>query len=111
MASTRHLAAVRRAADNLKRAADALVAACAALPPSPTMLPQKRTLGERVAAARKSLGMSQASLAAAAGCLPSQLCKTEHGKHGLSVHVLLRIAAALRVRPGDLLDGLEADNG
>lgn len=59
--------------------------------------------GQRLVAARVSMGMSQASIARLAGIAPSYLSRIENGKIHPTVDMAARLAAALRVPLDDLV--------
>lgn len=64
--------------------------------------------GERVRTARRSSGLTQEALAEAAGLHPTFISNVERGYRVPTVPTMLRIARGLDVRPGELVDGLEA---
>ena len=64
--------------------------------------------GERVRAARKAAGLTQEALAEAAELHPTFISNIERGYRVPTVPTMLRVARGLAVRPGDLVDGLEA---
>lgn len=71
-------------------------------------LPNMETMGDRVRRRRKELGMSQAELAAAAGCSQPSIKKVEAGGN---TTLILEIAKALQVTPDWLKSGPDsADN-
>jgi len=61
-------------------------------------------LGKRIKAAREKRGLSQEELAAAAHISRGYLARLEIGRHDPTVGTLERIARALRVKIGDLLE-------
>lgn len=63
-------------------------------------------VGERIAALRRRQAMTQDQLAVASDIDSSNIRSYESGRSMMNVHSLVRIAAALGVPPGDLLDGL-----
>ena len=65
-------------------------------------------LGERVAAARKRLGINQAELARRAALAPAAVWQIEHGDRRPSAGTLRRLADALEVSADWLLDRPEA---
>jgi ribosome-binding protein aMBF1 (putative translation factor) len=67
---------------------------------------QLKTLGATVRRYRKQAGMSQEKLAEKAELHPVYLGKVERGEQWISLHALLRVAAALGVRGRDLLGDL-----
>lgn len=64
---------------------------------------QRRVLGEAIRSYRKQARLSQERLAEKAEVHPVYLGKIERGEQWISLHALLRIAAALRVRVRDLV--------
>jgi transcriptional regulator with XRE-family HTH domain len=54
--------------------------------------------------------MTQDELAAASGIDSSNIRAYENGRSTPSIHSLLRVATALNVEPGKLLDGLTLDH-
>ncbi len=58
-----------------------------------------------MAAIRLQRGLSQATVARRASVDPSYLSRLENGKMHPTVRTAARVAAALRVSPGELLDG------
>lgn len=66
-------------------------------------------LGQRVRALRRGCGWTQAQLGDAIGLSRTSVTNIEAGRQGdIPVTVLARLAAALGVRVGDLLDGAPA---
>lgn len=63
-----------------------------------------REIGRRIAQARKGKGFTQESLAEAIGVEPVSLSRAETGDRAVSVSTLARLAEALHVGLGDLLD-------
>ncbi|WP_369411232.1 helix-turn-helix domain-containing protein [Leucobacter edaphi] len=61
-------------------------------------------LGDRVAAVRRSRGLSLRALASAAGVSSSFLSQLENGRTNASVSSLRKVAAALGLTPAQLLD-------
>lgn len=64
------------------------------------------SLGSRVRQLRVERGLQQRQLAEQAGLTPSLVSQLESGRLTPSLHTLGKIAAALNVRIGSLLDGL-----
>lgn len=62
-------------------------------------------IGARIRARRQELGFPQSHVAELVGITFQQLQKYEAGQNRVSAATLLRIAAALRVEPSDLLPG------
>lgn len=73
-------------------------------PPSPAAV----EFGRRVRALRDDQGLSQEALAARAGVHWTFLGQVERGQRSIRLDNILRIASGLGVKPGELLDGLEA---
>ncbi len=65
-----------------------------------------RVFGERVRARRLELGKSQEQLADDCGLHWSYVGQVERGRRNLSLHNILKIAAALELDPADLVRGL-----
>ena len=65
--------------------------------------PELAAIGAAVRAARLKKGLSQEALADAAGVDRSYLGGIERGEHNLAVINLAKIAAALELRPSELL--------
>ncbi len=63
--------------------------------------------GLRVRAARKDLGWTQEDLADATGLHATYVGDAERGERNVGLDNILRLAKALKVPPGQLLDGLE----
>lgn len=66
--------------------------------------------GERVREVRKSKGITLRAAAEAAGLAQSTLSQIERGyerRENVKIATLARIAAALDVTPGELLDGVD----
>jgi transcriptional regulator with XRE-family HTH domain len=61
-------------------------------------------LGGAMRAARKAQGMSQETLADAAGIERAHLGKIERGERNVTLLNLIRIATALKAKPSSLLD-------
>ena len=64
-------------------------------------------IGGEVRRLRRSMGMSQESLAAQAGCSVPWLSNVERGNKAPSIELLRRIAAVLQVAPSEL--GLDVE--
>ena len=67
---------------------------------------QLKILGATIRQYRKQARMSQEKLAEKAELHPVYVGKVERGEQWISLHALLRIAEALRVRASDLLRDL-----
>ena len=61
-------------------------------------------IGQRIAQKRKEKGLSQEDLAGLCDMDRSYLSEIENGHKNLSVTVLIKIATALGIRSGDLVD-------
>lgn len=61
-------------------------------------------LAGRIRSARKAWGMTQAELASASGMERTSVVNIESGRQDMPVRVLLRVATALKMKPGELLD-------
>ena len=64
-----------------------------------------KSIGTKIAEARKKTGVTQEDLAGMAEIDRSYLSEIENGHKNMSVMSLLKIAAALKVKPSFLLDG------
>lgn len=65
-------------------------------------------LGKQIRAVRKAFGMAQADVASAVGISRSSLANIEAGRQGVYAHQLVRMAAVLNVRVGDLVEETSA---
>ena len=63
--------------------------------------------GSAVKSRRKELGISQEELAERAGLHRTYVCDVERGARNLSLHSIVRIAAALKIAPAALFGGFE----
>jgi transcriptional regulator with XRE-family HTH domain len=61
-------------------------------------------LGSNLRAARKKLGLTQEQVAERSGVHPTEVSRIEAGKRDPQVSTLRKLAAALEVPPGELLD-------
>jgi transcriptional regulator with XRE-family HTH domain len=68
-----------------------------------------RLLGTRIREERQRFAINQMELAELAGLHFTNLGKIERGQANPSLHTILRIAGALNMNPGRLLDGMTAD--
>lgn len=66
-------------------------------------------IGALIAQLRKRQGMTQDQVAVLSGIDSSNVRAYESGRSTPNIQSLVRIAAALGVQPGELLDGLEPD--
>ncbi|HXR05823.1 MAG TPA: helix-turn-helix transcriptional regulator, partial [Candidatus Acidoferrum sp.] len=65
-----------------------------------------KILGDTIREYRAKAGLSQEQLAEKANLHPVYVGKIERGEQWISLHALLRVAAALKVRVRDLVDRL-----
>jgi transcriptional regulator with XRE-family HTH domain len=63
----------------------------------------RKIIGETIRRYRKQVGFSQEKLAEKADLHPVYIGKVERGEKVVSVHALLRIAKALKIRLRDLV--------
>jgi transcriptional regulator with XRE-family HTH domain len=63
--------------------------------------------GQRVRTSRLALEWTQERLADECGMHPTYIGDAERGERNVSLDNILKLAKALRMRPGELLDGLE----
>ncbi|MGO2655600.1 MAG: helix-turn-helix domain-containing protein [Pseudoclavibacter sp.] len=68
-----------------------------------------RIVGERISALRNGLGISQQELGELAGIHFTNIGKIERGLANPTLLTLVRIAAALEIDPGTLIQGLTGD--
>ena len=68
-----------------------------------------RLLGTRIREERQHFSINQMELAELAGLHFTNLGKIERGQANPSLHTILRIATALNMNPGRLLEGMTAD--
>ncbi|QEE60476.1 helix-turn-helix transcriptional regulator [Salinibacterium sp. dk2585] len=68
------------------------------------------TLGERVRQLRLALGASQETIAELAGVHWTLIGQVERGQRNLTLHNLIRLAAALDTDPGVLVAGITPDD-
>lgn len=71
--------------------------------------PVRTTFGGNVRKRREYLGMTQESLAEAAGLDRSYIGGIERGERNPALAAILRLAEALRIAPGALFDGIGGD--
>lgn len=64
------------------------------------------TFAENVAAARAASGLSQSQVSRCSGIHVTEVSRIERGIRDPRLSTIVRLAHALRVRPGQLLDGL-----
>lgn len=67
------------------------------------------SIGERIRSVRRSKGIERRRLADLGGCSLPELTAIEDGRAEPSLSLLRRLALGLRVRAGDLLDGVDSD--
>ena len=63
--------------------------------------------GQRVRALRLALECTQEQLADKTGMHPTYIGDAERGERNISLDNILKLAKALEVKPGELLDGLQ----
>lgn len=68
--------------------------------------PAAAFIGQHIVSGRQKLGLTQDELAVISGIDSSNIRSYENGRAMPSVHSVVRIAIALNVEPGALLDGL-----
>lgn len=61
-------------------------------------------LGSNLRGARKRLGLTQEQVGERSGVHPTEVSRIEAGKRDPRISTVLRLAKALEVRPGQLLD-------
>lgn len=66
-------------------------------------------IGSRIAKHRTLLSLTQDELAVRAGIESSNIRAYESGRGIPSIHTLVRIAFALEIDPGELLDGISLE--
>ena len=69
--------------------------------------PATRKFGERVRDRRHELGLSQEALADVASLHWTFVGQVERGQRNLSLHNICKLAKALRIDPGSLVEGLK----
>jgi len=74
-----------------------------------TASPAAAHIGARIAAVRSSRGMTRDQLAVATGIDSSNIRSYESGRALMNVQSLVRIAEALGVEAGELLEGVTSD--
>lgn len=74
------------------------------MPRTATAHPELRAIGARMKRVRESGGWTQEQLAEAIGVTPHTVSQYERGEQSPRLTTLLRLAATLRVRPGELID-------
>jgi transcriptional regulator with XRE-family HTH domain len=72
----------------------------------PSSRQQLKILGATIRKHRTQAHLSQEQLAEKADLHPVYVGKIERGEQWISLHALLRVALALKVKPGDLLEDL-----
>lgn len=80
------------------------VAKCKMMPPRKKRAPEAVAFGAAVRERRKARGWTQERLAEEAGVSALQVGFIERGDNVPKLTHILRVAQALRVRPGELLD-------
>ncbi len=69
----------------------------------PKRLPHLKIIGENIRRHRKTAGLSQEKLAEKADLHPVYFGQVERGEQSVSVHALIRIAKAIKVKLRDLV--------
>ena len=69
-------------------------------------LPHRKIIGETIRKYRKKFGISQEKLAEKADLHPVYFGQVERGEQTVSIHALMRIAKALKIRIRDLVADL-----
>ncbi len=72
----------------------------------PKKLPHQKVIGESIRKYRKLAGMNQEELAEKADLHPVYFGQVERGEQTVSVHALIRIAKALKIRLRDIVSDL-----
>lgn len=67
----------------------------------------KKRLGETVRSFRQAAGISQETLAELTGLHRTYISDIERGSRNVALINIVRIAKALKVKPAQLLDGVE----
>lgn len=73
--------------------------------------PRQRAFGDRVRAYRHDLRLSQDDLALKANVNRSYIASLEGGQRNPSLELIAKLAAALEVDAGDLVRGLQDEDG
>jgi transcriptional regulator with XRE-family HTH domain len=68
------------------------------------MIPRMGDLGKNLLAARKKLGLTQEQVAERCDVLAGEVSRIEHGKRDPQVSTLEKLAQAVELPPGRLLD-------
>jgi len=83
------------------------VAMFKAMPPRKKRAPEALAFGEAVRERRKAKGWTQEALAERAGVAAIHVGFVERGENVPKLTMILRIAKALGVRPGELIDHIK----
>ncbi len=75
-------------------------------PSKPPLSAATAEFGRRIRARRHELGMTQESLAEAAGLHWTFIGQVERGRRNLTLHNIVKLAAGLRMDAGELVSGL-----
>lgn len=78
---------------------------------TPPISTAAQTFGERVRRRRHELGKSQEQLAHDCGLHWTFVGQVERGRRNISFHNILKVADALKIDPGELVQGLHAPQG
>src|SRR4051812_20712864 len=73
--------------------------------PPKNVVVSKKQIGDRVRALRQARDMSQGDLATLLEIPPTNVSAIERGVRGLSLQQLVKLASALEVAPGEILNG------
>lgn len=71
------------------------------------MATDQKRFGKNLRKAREAAGLSQEGLADASGLHWSGVSRLERGEQEPRLGTILRLARALKIKPGKLLDGLD----
>ena len=72
----------------------------------PKRLPHQKRIGENIRHHRRDAGWSQERLAEKSDLHPVYFGQVERGEQAISVHALVRIARALKIKLTDLVQGI-----
>ncbi len=67
----------------------------------------KEQFGRNLCERRRRAGWSQENLASRASMRQDEVCRLENGRHGPRLETLVKLADALEVPAGDLLEGIK----
>lgn len=86
---------------------DGLAPTMPATPTKPPLSEATATFGRRVRTRREALGLSQERFADQANLHWTFVGQVERGQRNLTLHNILKLAAALGVDPAELIEGLQ----